>query len=154
MTGKCANTLPVKLTFLKGGRFAHPQASEWGSTYLERLAKWHDTQSRILKETEMAKALSGTDRRVVLLDGRGKALSTEQLAKEVERWRDDGRLKEVVIGIGGSYGFSDEERSKAQLLWSLGPATLPGDIAWVVAVEQIYRAVTILEKHPYHHGRE
>ena len=58
----------------------------------------------------------------------------------------------LLFAIGGSDGFSDEARRKANFVVSLGKMTLPHELARVVLVEQIYRAFTILKNHPYHVG--
>lgn len=88
---------------------------------------------------------------LVLLDSRGKQLSSEQFAQWLGRQRDEGR-QNVVFGIGPADGWSDEARKGADLLLSLGPMTLPHELARVVLSEQIYRAFTILSGHPYHTG--
>lgn len=87
----------------------------------------------------------------VLLDSRGRALSSEAFATWLGERRDQG-VQHVVLAIGPASGWSDEARSRAQLLLSLGPMTLPHALARVVLAEQIYRALTILAGHPYHCG--
>jgi 23S rRNA (pseudouridine1915-N3)-methyltransferase len=88
---------------------------------------------------------------VVLLDGRGKRLSSEELARWIGQMRDSGQQK-IVFAIGPADGWSDAERARASLLLSLGPMTLPHELARVVLSEQVYRAFTILAGHPYHTG--
>lgn len=86
---------------------------------------------------------------VVLLDRRGKTLSSEQLAREVKRERERGR-QELVFAIGSADGWSEAARQQADLLLSFGPMTFPHELARVMLAEQIYRAFTILAGHPYH----
>ncbi len=88
---------------------------------------------------------------VVLLDSRGKQFSSEQFAQWLGKQRDEGR-QNIVFAIGPADGWSDETRKRADLLLSLGPMTLPHELARVVLSEQIYRAFTILSGHPYHTG--
>lgn len=88
--------------------------------------------------------------RLILLDSRGKQLSSEQLAAVVERGRAESLP--LFFAIGGPDGFSEEARGRADLVLSLGPMTLPHEIARVVLLEQIYRAFTIIKRHPYHLG--
>jgi 23S rRNA (pseudouridine1915-N3)-methyltransferase len=88
---------------------------------------------------------------VVLLDGRGKLLSSEELARWIGQMRDSGQQK-IVFAVGPADGWSDAERARASLLLSLGPMTLPHELARVVLSEQVYRAFTILAGHPYHTG--
>jgi 23S rRNA (pseudouridine1915-N3)-methyltransferase len=87
---------------------------------------------------------------VVLLDPGGRAWSSETLAANLERWRADGRDR--VFVIGGALGVSEAVRARADRTWSLGPLTLPHELARVVVVEQLYRAATILRGMPYHKG--
>ena len=58
----------------------------------------------------------------------------------------------MVFGIGGADGFSDAARSAAQHVLSLGKMTYAHEIARIVLLEQIYRAFTIIKRHPYHLG--
>jgi 23S rRNA (pseudouridine1915-N3)-methyltransferase len=88
---------------------------------------------------------------VVLLDGRGKLLSSEELARWIGQMRDSGQQR-IVFAIGPADGWTDTERARASLLLSLGPMTLPHELARVVLSEQVYRAFTILAGHPYHTG--
>lgn len=84
----------------------------------------------------------------VVLDERGKGLSTRQLAEHIARWRDGGR--DVAFIIGGADGTADALRQQADMLWSLSLLTLPHALVRVVLAEQLYRAVSILKNHPYH----
>jgi 23S rRNA (pseudouridine1915-N3)-methyltransferase len=88
---------------------------------------------------------------LVLLDAQGRQLSSEELSRWLRRQRDEGRQR-IIFAIGPADGWSDEERAQAGLLLSLGPMTLPHELARVVLSEQVYRAFTILAGHPYHTG--
>jgi 23S rRNA (pseudouridine1915-N3)-methyltransferase len=57
----------------------------------------------------------------------------------------------LVFCLGGAYGFSDSLRKRANGMLSLSPMTFPHQLARVVALEQLYRACTINNRHPYHH---
>lgn len=85
---------------------------------------------------------------VVCLDGRGKALSSEQLAQRLEAWRQSGR--DLAFLIGGPEGHAPEVLSAAHETWSLGPLTLPHMLVRLVLAEQLYRACSLLANHPYH----
>jgi 23S rRNA (pseudouridine1915-N3)-methyltransferase len=87
--------------------------------------------------------------RTVLLDERGKALSSEKLAATLGRWRDEG-VREVRFVLGGADGHSDAERAGADLLLAMGAMTWPHLLARAMLLEQLYRATTILAGHPYH----
>lgn len=82
-----------------------------------------------------------------------RTLSSEALAKELQKCMNSG-VQELQVVIGGPDGFTPEALAKMspQLRWSFGPMTLPHELAAVVAVEQIYRAMTILHHQPYHSG--
>jgi 23S rRNA (pseudouridine1915-N3)-methyltransferase len=88
---------------------------------------------------------------LVLLDSRGKQFTSEAFAVWLGRQRDDG-VPRIVFAVGPASGWSDEARSRAQLLLSLGTLTLAHALARLVLAEQLYRASTILTGHPYHTG--
>lgn len=85
----------------------------------------------------------------VLLDERGQALSSTELARRLESWRDGGK-RECRFLIGGADGHGDEERSEADMLLSFGPATWPHLLVRGMLAEQLFRATSILANHPYH----
>lgn len=87
----------------------------------------------------------------VLLDSRGRALTSEAFAAWIGSQRDRG-AQHIVFAIGPASGWSDTARESADLLLSLGPLTLAHALARLVLAEQIYRAATILTGHPYHTG--
>lgn len=82
----------------------------------------------------------------VALDARGDSLSSADFRRELGAWRRQG---EVVFFIGGADGFSDAFRSQCQRTISLGRITLPHELALVVLLEQIYRALAAEAGHPY-----
>jgi 23S rRNA (pseudouridine1915-N3)-methyltransferase len=86
---------------------------------------------------------------VVLLDERGKAMSSAGLARWLGARRDEG-AQQIVFAVGPADGWSDAARAQAGLLLSLGAMTLAHALARLVMAEQIYRALTILAGHPYH----
>lgn len=86
---------------------------------------------------------------LILLDERGKGLTSEAFAERIGRMRDDGR-RHMVIAIGGPDGHDASLRARADLVLSLGPMTWPHQIARILIAEQLYRAATILAGHPYH----
>lgn len=88
------------------------------------------------------------DAHVVALDGRGTAWSSEQLADQLSKWRMAGR--DLAFLIGGPDGHARGVLQRADQRWSLGPLTLPHMLVRLVVAEQLYRAVTILNRHPYH----
>jgi 23S rRNA (pseudouridine1915-N3)-methyltransferase len=87
----------------------------------------------------------------VLLDSRGKQLSSEELANFLNEYQVRNPLP-LLFAVGPANGFSDETRRSASMLLSLGKMTLAHELARVVLLEQLYRAFTILKGHPYHLG--
>lgn len=87
----------------------------------------------------------------VALSREGGAWSSADLAAELDRWRLAARP--VAVLVGGSHGLDPSLIRSADRVWSLGPLTLPHELARVVVVEQLYRAWTILRGEPYHKGR-
>ena len=86
--------------------------------------------------------------RKVVLDERGKTLTTVELARRLERWKQDGI--DIAFIIGGADGTARALQQEADLLWSLSPLTLPHGLCRVILAEQLYRAVSLLAGHPYH----
>jgi 23S rRNA (pseudouridine1915-N3)-methyltransferase len=84
----------------------------------------------------------------LVLDERGREWSSVELAQQLERWLD--HHPQVAILIGGADGLSEACRSRADRLWSLSRLTFPHGLVRVLLVEQLYRAWTILQGHPYH----
>ncbi len=87
--------------------------------------------------------------RTVLLDERGRDLSSQELAVQLGRWRDDG-VREIRFLIGAADGHDDASRTAADLVIAFGRATWPHLLARAMLAEQLYRATAILAGHPYH----
>jgi 23S rRNA (pseudouridine1915-N3)-methyltransferase len=85
----------------------------------------------------------------VILDERGHAVSSIELAKKLETWRDNGK-REARFVIGAADGHGEEDRASADLLLSFGPATWPHLLVRAMLAEQLFRATSILANHPYH----
>ena len=85
----------------------------------------------------------------IALDERGQALSSIDLARKLETWRDDGK-REARFLIGAADGHAEAQRSEADLLLSFGPATWPHLLVRAMLAEQLFRALSILANHPYH----
>jgi 23S rRNA (pseudouridine1915-N3)-methyltransferase len=87
---------------------------------------------------------------VVALARVGAGWTSADLAKQLERWMLTARPLAFVVG--GSHGLDASLIGRATATWSLGPLTLPHELARVVVAEQLYRAFTILRGEPYHKG--
>ena len=119
------------------------------SHYLPTEAKAFDSEAALLAWLDRQSARTAPV--LILLDSRGKQLSSEQFAAHIRRHRDNG-TQLLVLAIGPPDGWSDATRACAGLLLSFGAITLPHELVRVVLAEQIYRALTILAGHPYHSG--
>ena len=86
--------------------------------------------------------------RIVTLEVTGRAWTTEALATELDVWLHDGR--DVALLVGGPEGLSAECVARAEQRWSLSNLTLPHPLVRIVVAEQLYRAWSILQNHPYH----
>lgn len=87
--------------------------------------------------------------REVLLDERGRQLSSEEFAALLGRWRDEG-VREARFLIGAADGHGDAARERADLLLGFGPMTWPHLLVRAMLAEQLWRATSILAGHPYH----
>lgn len=100
------------------------------------------------REGEKMLACIKPQHRVIALDVKGKYWSTEDLAKHLAQWQQDGRSIDLLIG--GPEGLAPACLEKAEQLWSLSPLTFPHFLVRLIVAEQLYRACTILSGHPYH----
>lgn len=109
-----------------------------------------DAATQRLKSSEAARIrthLSGYGQ-VVALDERGKSYSTMELANQLKRWQ--GESMNAAFLIGGADGLDDELKGAANVRMSLSAMTLPHQLVRVILAEQLYRAASILNNHPYH----
>ena len=145
--------MKIKVAWI--GKTKEPAIQTLTDDYLKRISRYADAAGLAVKDEAALLSLARGDRqkdrhKLVLLDARGKQLSSEQLAQFLER--EQAQALPLLFAVGGADGFSEEARRQAGFLLSLGPMTLPHELARVVLLEQIYRAFTILKHHPYHLG--
>jgi 23S rRNA (pseudouridine1915-N3)-methyltransferase len=147
----------VKIKVVWIGKTKEPAIAALTDEYLKRISRYAEVAGLTLKDEAAILSLASGERlqkkerhKLVLLDSRGKQLSSEELAEFLER--EQANAIPLLFAIGGSDGFSDEARRQAGFTLSLGKMTLPHELARVVLVEQLYRALTILKNHPYHLG--
>ena len=100
------------------------------------------------KEEEQLLRRAARADRIIALDEHGHEWSSVQLADEMRNWQDTSA--HVALMVGGPDGLTDACRRNAHAVWSLSRLTLPHGLVRVVLAEQIYRAWTILQGHPYH----
>lgn len=151
----------MKQLLISVGKKHDPALAVAIDDYTDRLKKLNDTEWLLLapsgaeepvaRRAESAQVLakvSDSDL-VVLLDERGKQLSSEALAMQYDTWQQSSRR--LVFVIGGAYGVDDSLLARADFVWSLSQHVFPHQIVRLLLVEQLYRAQMINRNHPYHH---
>jgi 23S rRNA (pseudouridine1915-N3)-methyltransferase len=146
----------VKLTVAWIGKTKESAIQSLTDEYLKRLSRYVDVQGTTLKDESALLKLGGREARptrhtLVLLDSRGKQLSSDEFAEFLGNHQDRNPLP-LLFAVGPANGFTEEARQEANLLLSLGKMTVAHELARVVLLEQLYRAFTILKGHPYHLG--
>src|SRR3712207_5407944 len=137
----------LRLHIVARGRIGRGPEAELVERYLKRIS-W-PVQVTELPESGGRLPAPADPGVTILLDEKGEALGSLDLARRLERWRDGGR-REARFLIAGADGFSEEERQGADLLLAFGRATWPHLLARAMLAEQLWRAVSILANHPYH----
>ncbi|HET9047501.1 MAG TPA: 23S rRNA (pseudouridine(1915)-N(3))-methyltransferase RlmH [Chiayiivirga sp.] len=154
----------MKARLIAVGEGAPAWVAEGFAEYRKRLSHWlpldlieiqpgirgkgRDARRATQDEGARVVASLGRGSRVILLDDKGKAHTSEQLAARLEHWRSGGQ--DLAFLIGGPEGHAEDVRALADEAWSLGPATLPHMLVRLLVAEQLYRAASILANHPYH----
>jgi 23S rRNA (pseudouridine1915-N3)-methyltransferase len=152
----------VKITIAwigKSGKTKEPAIASLSEEYCKRISRYVLVEGRPVRDETALLEMSGRSSTtkikpkstLILMDSRGKELTSEQFATFLGDYQDRNPLP-LVFAIGGADGFSDATRTAAQQIISLGKITLAHELARVVLLEQIYRAFTILKGHPYHGG--
>ena len=149
----------MKLKIAWIGKTKEPAIQALTHEYLKRISHYAQAEGVSLRDEAALLQLCGRSGRgstakksaLVLMDSRGKQLSSEQFARFLGEYEERNPLP-VVFAIGPADGFSDATRGAAQYTISLSAMTMAHELARVVLLEQVYRAFTILKGHPYHSG--
>jgi 23S rRNA (pseudouridine1915-N3)-methyltransferase len=153
----------VKIKIAWIGKTKEPAIQSLTEEYAKRISHFTRLEALALRDEAMllqiarrgsgnaAKSGSSEKSTLVLMDSRGKQLSSEEFARFVGDYQDRNPLP-LLFGIGPADGFSDAALKAAQHTISLGKMTLAHELARVVLLEQLYRAFAILKGHPYHCG--
>lgn len=146
----------MKLRIAWIGRTRSSPIQSLTAEYLKRLSRFAASdalelasEAALLKLVE--KSASRTQPVLVLLDSRGRQLTSEEIANFLEFHQSHG-TQELLFAVGPADGWSDATRAAANNILSFGKITLPHELARVVLLEQLYRGFTILKGHPYHGG--
>jgi len=156
----------VQVVFYAVGTAQHRYLRDGIALYADRVARFipfsyeeipirrsgRGVPERIREEesVELLRRLRPQDR-FVLLDERGRELTSRQFADFLDRRLSQGAEKRLVFAAGGAYGVSEEVRRRADDILALSKMTLPHDLVRVVFLEQLYRVCDILRGGPYHH---
>jgi len=137
----------VLLHIVARGKIGRSPEAELVDRYLKRIAwptKLTELPDRGGKIPELPQGSV-----TIALDERGQALTSVELARKLEAWRDGGK-REARFLIGAADGHEEVQRRDADLLLSFGPATWPHLLVRAMLAEQLFRATSILANHPYH----
>jgi 23S rRNA (pseudouridine1915-N3)-methyltransferase len=137
----------MRLHIIARGKIGRSAEAELVDRYMKRIA-W---PIKITELPDRGGNMPAADRssKTVLLDEKGANFSSMEMAQLLEKWRDAG-VSEVRFCLGAADGFDDAERTSADQLIAFGKATWPHLMARAMLAEQLYRATSILAKHPYH----
>ena len=145
--------MKLRVCWVKSGRGRSPEIEALAAEYAKRLQRYAPLELAEYKSE--AALLDGAKKargRLVLLDARGRQLSSDLFAQFIRVQQEKLAAPLLTFAVGPADGFSDAARSAADSLLSFGPMTLPHDLARVILLEQLYRGFTILKGHPYHGG--
>jgi len=138
----------MQLHVIARGRIGRSPEAELVERYARRIA-WPVRITELPDTGGRIPPPALTPARDVLLDERGKMMSSQQFAELLGRWRDDG-VREARFLIGAADGHGEKARQQADLLLAFGAMTWPHLLARTMLLEQLWRATSILAGHPYH----
>jgi 23S rRNA (pseudouridine1915-N3)-methyltransferase len=146
----------VKLKLAWIGKTKNPAIQSLTDDYIRRIQRYADAEPlQLPDESALLKLREKSGPRpahtIVLLDSRGRQLTSEEFAHFLQT-HQDRNPQPLILAIGPADGFSDAARKSAAATLSLGKMTLAHELARIVLLEQVYRAFTILKGHPYHTG--
>ena len=117
---------------------------------IRSIKKNRDISKFLMSEKLKIMNLVDPGSRLIVLDEKGKNLTSARLAQRLDNWRVEG--KNVDLVLGGAEGLHESFKSEADELISLSMLTLPHQMARLFLIEALYRASSILGNHPYHRG--
>ncbi|NJL76764.1 MAG: 23S rRNA (pseudouridine(1915)-N(3))-methyltransferase RlmH [Saprospiraceae bacterium] len=156
----------MKIVLSMIGKTDFPYLAEGMEIYLKRLSHYTKMEMLVLpdiktskkesievlktKEGELILSKLQDGDFLILLDEQGKSYTSKAFAQWVEQWMVQSH-KRVVFQIGGAYGFSKEVYTRANAMLSLSAMTFSHQMVRLIMLEQLYRAMTIINREPYHH---
>lgn len=130
------------------GKIGRSPEAELVDRYMKRVS-WPVRITELPDTGGKLPAFSASPHVTVMMDEKGKQISSMELATQLGAWRDNG-MRECRFLIGAADGFDDAQRADADLLIAFGRATWPHMMARAMLAEQLWRATSILANHPYH----
>jgi 23S rRNA (pseudouridine1915-N3)-methyltransferase len=146
--------LKLKIAWI--GKTKEAAIEALSAEYLKRLSRFAEAEGVALRdEAALLRLARGEGSRgkyrLVLLESTAKQLNSEEFAEFVRDHQENNSFP-LLFAVGPANGFSADTRKAASTSLSLGKITMPHELARVVLLEQVYRAFTILNRHPYHIG--
>lgn len=138
----------MKLSLLVVGKLKDRGLSDYEQTFIKRMR--HPLPLEVHEFKSSAAMLQRLSAPSIFLDERGEQRTSQDLAEWIGAYREAGTATLSFV-IGDAHGFTDAQRAGADKVLALSRLTLPHRLARILMVEQLYRASTILEGHPYHH---
>ena len=146
----------MKIIFITIGKDTDKNLAESVIDYTNRINRHIKTEWKIIPSSDIKKEGESILKTIesgdylVVLDERGKSLSTIELADFVEKRMIDSD-KRIVFVVGGAYGVDEDILKRANFIWSLSKLTFPHQLVRLILSESIYRAISVIKKEPYHH---
>jgi 23S rRNA (pseudouridine1915-N3)-methyltransferase len=156
----------MKIQFWSIGKPHEKYIKEGVEDFTNRISRYYKVEwiiippvknAATLSETDLKKQEAGTimewlkdDDYLVLLDERGKNISSEELSNIIQQ-RSNESAKRVVFLVGGAFGVDEKLAKRANFTWSLSKLVFPHMLVRLILAEQVYRACTILRNEKYHH---
>lgn len=147
----------MKILFISIGKQNDSDIAKAVEDYTKRIKRYFEAEWRLIptsdREKEANQILKNIDSSdfVVVLDDKGKEMTTEELAGFIEKRMIAGD-KKVVFIIGGAYGFTEDVYKRANIKWSLSKLTFPHQLVRLILSESVYRAISVIKNEPYHHA--
>ncbi|MEO5782853.1 MAG: 23S rRNA (pseudouridine(1915)-N(3))-methyltransferase RlmH [Ginsengibacter sp.] len=157
----------MKIYFWSIGKLHEPYVKEGTEIFTKRISHYYSVEWKLIPPVKNAASLSNTDLKkneadvilnlllpgdvVILLDEKGKQLTSEQLADMIQL-NANKSTKNLVFIIGGAYGIGEKVIKRANFVWSLSNLVFPHQLVRLILAEQVYRACTIIRKEKYHHS--
>ncbi len=132
-------------------RISHYYPVEWNIIPMPKNTAMLSEMDLKKKEGETILSLLTKDDHLVLLDEKGKQLTSEELAELIQQ-RANESIKNIVFLVGGAYGVSDAVKKRANYQWSLSKLVFPHQLVRLILAEQVYRACSINRNEKYHHS--